>query len=104
MSVVIDREKCIGCTQCANVCPGNLIRMDAENKATIPYPEDCWDCMSCMKACPKKALSFRLAPEFGGKGSVMRAWHEGRLTHWEIKKTDGSTCIIITDADESNQY
>ena len=35
MSILIDREKCIGCGSCREVCPGTLIKLDDEGKAYI---------------------------------------------------------------------
>jgi len=49
MSISINKDKCVGCRKCANVCPGNLIKMDDENRAFIKYPKDCWGCTSCIK-------------------------------------------------------
>ena len=48
MSISIDKDKCIGCGKCRNVCPGTLIKMDENKKAYIKYPKDCWGCTSCI--------------------------------------------------------
>ena len=37
MSISIDKDKCIGCGKCRNVCPGTLIKMDENKKAYIKY-------------------------------------------------------------------
>ncbi|HAM06602.1 MAG TPA: adenylylsulfate reductase, partial [Ruminococcaceae bacterium] len=52
MSIAIDKQKCIGCGRCRNVCPGSLIKLDSDNRAYIKYPKDCWGCTSCIKECP----------------------------------------------------
>lgn len=44
MSIAIDKQKCIGCGKCRNVCPGSLIKLDSDNRAYIKYPKDCWGC------------------------------------------------------------
>lgn len=51
MSIHIDRTACIGCGQCAEICPGTLIRM-TDGKAEMRYPKECWGCVSCVKQCP----------------------------------------------------
>ena len=50
MSIHIDRNICIGCGQCAEICPGTLIRM-TDGKAEMRYPKECWGCVSCVKQC-----------------------------------------------------
>ena len=52
----IDAKACVGCTICEMICPGDVIIMDAEKKARIKYPQDCWTCFSCELACPVKAI------------------------------------------------
>ncbi len=52
-SVVLDVEKCKGCTTCIKVCPTEAIRVRA-GKATI-LKERCIDCGLCIKTCPHRA-------------------------------------------------
>lgn len=60
MSISINKEKCIGCRKCINVCPGSLLKADENNKAYIKYPKDCWGCSSCIKECNKKLFHYIL--------------------------------------------
>ncbi|MFZ5649045.1 MAG: 4Fe-4S binding protein [Bacillota bacterium] len=72
----IDPAKCDGCQGeseplCEQVCPGNLMTLDKDTaKAVIRDTGDCWDCMTCTKACPRQAiqtvLQYQLA-YFPGK-------------------------------------
>ncbi|MFZ5652772.1 MAG: 4Fe-4S binding protein [Bacillota bacterium] len=72
----IDPTKCDGCQGeseplCEQVCPGNLMILEKDtSKAIIRDPGDCWDCMTCTKACPRQAiqtvLQYQLA-YFPGK-------------------------------------
>ena len=51
----IDRAKCIGCGNCANVCPMHNITM-SDGK---PVPKDmCTMCYRCISLCPKKAITL----------------------------------------------
>lgn len=52
MSIRIKQERCIGCGQCIDVCPGSLIDRNGQGKAWMHYPKDCWGCVSCVKVCP----------------------------------------------------
>ena len=49
MSIRIKQERCIGCGQCIDVCPGSLIDRNGQGKAWMHYPKDCWGCVSCVK-------------------------------------------------------
>ncbi|HAI77471.1 MAG TPA: adenylylsulfate reductase, partial [Ruminococcus sp.] len=55
MSIAINQNACIGCGKCHDVCPGTLIHLNADRKAFIKYPKDCWGCTSCLKECPVHA-------------------------------------------------
>ncbi|MFQ5456278.1 MAG: 4Fe-4S dicluster domain-containing protein [Nitrospirota bacterium] len=66
MSIIINKKRCCGCLgfeepKCVQACPGNLISLDSSiRKSYIASPRDCWDCMSCVKACPTGAIEIRL--------------------------------------------
>jgi NAD-dependent dihydropyrimidine dehydrogenase PreA subunit len=54
----IDRELCIGCGDCVNSCPMDVIRMDDDAaKAAIRYGEDCMNCEQCVLDCPVDAIT-----------------------------------------------
>lgn len=103
MSIRINKEKCIGCGKCTQVCPGSLICIK-EKKAHMKYPKDCWGCVSCVKECPVGAIEFFLGPDIGGNGSVMNVELEGDILHWNILKRDGSRTTIDVDRRNSNKY
>jgi iron only hydrogenase large subunit-like protein len=49
-SVRLDREKCMGCTNCIKRCPTEAIRV-RDGKARI-MDERCIDCGECIRVCP----------------------------------------------------
>ncbi len=104
MSIAIDRDKCIGCGSCGAVCPGGLIKIDAEKKAFIKYPKDCWGCTSCIKECSVYAIRFYLGADIGGKGSLMHTERQGNILKWIVERPDGSICEIDVNQKESNKY
>jgi NAD-dependent dihydropyrimidine dehydrogenase PreA subunit len=54
----IDDELCIGCGDCVNSCPMDVIRMDNEaGKAVVRYGEDCMICDQCALDCPTDAIT-----------------------------------------------
>ncbi len=63
MPPIIDKEKCINCGTCAQICPLDVIRfvVNAEGKknVTVKYPYECWHCRACVKDCPQGAITMR---------------------------------------------
>lgn len=104
MSIKIDKDKCIGCRQCLEVCPGSLIKMDDNKKAVIKYPKDCWGCSSCVKECKSQAISLYLGADIGGRGSTLTVKEDGDIIHWQVKKFDGEIYIIDINRKDSNKY
>ena len=86
----VDTRKCTGCAGsaescCERACPGDLMAVSPENgKAYCRATNECWDCMSCVKACPLRgsgnpdSLSVRLL-----QGHTA-ADHGERLHHLEV--------------------
>lgn len=60
----IVKTNCNGCGACEEICPGDLMVV-RDGKASCRATRDCWDCMSCVKACPNQALEIRLPYQLG---------------------------------------
>lgn len=56
-SVTLDKEKCVGCTNCIKHCPTEAIRVRG-GKAQI-ISERCIDCGECIRVCPHHAKRAR---------------------------------------------
>ncbi|MBM7555566.1 NADH-ubiquinone oxidoreductase-F iron-sulfur binding region domain-containing protein [Halanaerobacter jeridensis] len=52
----IDKEICIACSKCEDICPVDAIRGDTEQKYEID-PELCIVCGQCAEACPVDAIA-----------------------------------------------
>lgn len=55
-TVIIDKEKCIGCGQCCKDCPFHVLEIQG-GKATI-LSEQCLKCGHCIAICPKNAVAI----------------------------------------------
>lgn len=55
MPILYDKEKCIGCNRCVNVCQCDIL-FPNEQKGEHPivmYPGECYYCGACVMVCPK---------------------------------------------------
>lgn len=56
--IEVDKEKCIKCGKCAEICPSGIIKLN-------PYPirkGDCTRCYCCEKICPQGAVVVNWRP------------------------------------------
>lgn len=60
MPPVIDKEKCIACGVCSDICPCDVIHLDQEDLPEVTYPEECWHCNACVLDCASEAIRLRV--------------------------------------------
>ncbi|HBW38037.1 MAG TPA: hypothetical protein DEF89_23265 [Desulfosporosinus sp.] len=71
----IDRNLCIECLQCVEICPMNVLFATENSGVEIRYELDCQSCYLCELACPSGAIvvlpwrAFEL-PDYYGIGGV----------------------------------
>lgn len=104
MSIRIERDKCLGCARCTEACPGNLIKMDAAQKARIRRVRDCWGCTACMKECQAGAIVFFLGADMGGRGGTLSVSLSGDISRWKVTARDGTVRTVEVDKNRANQY
>jgi len=91
MPAVISNERCNGCRACLEICPGDLLAFDKKTKkACIPEPGDCWECFSCVKACPRTAIEIVLPYQIAYyKASLTARFSKDKKSLvWILKKED----------------
>ena len=63
MPPVIDKELCVECGTCAQICPLDVIRYQKDETGkkhvVVKYPYECWHCRACVTDCPKHAITMR---------------------------------------------
>lgn len=62
--LIINEERCKGCSLCIQACPRGLLALSAGfNKAghhpvTICKPNECTSCLACARMCPDLAITI----------------------------------------------
>ena len=64
MPPVINREECIGCKKCVQICTMDILGVDENQKPTVLYPDECWHCRACVLDCPVGAIDMRYPMQF----------------------------------------
>ena len=57
MSTFVYMTRCDGCGHCVDICPSDIMHIDETiRRAKNIEPNFCWECYSCVKACPNHAI------------------------------------------------
>lgn len=51
----IDKQSCMSCGRCLQICPSDAIDFDTDGKALIDQTK-CTQCGRCVRVCPKDAV------------------------------------------------
>jgi len=83
---------CDGCGECVDICPSDIMHIDPTHRRAFNIePNFCWECYSCVKACPRNAIDVRGYAEFAPLGHSVRVLREEekRTISWKIRFRDG---------------
>lgn len=80
---VVDREKCVGCSNCVKICIHDAVYM-VEEKAYIE-PELCVSCGQCAEICPEGAISFDYGNDIVPFIERIVEYASGAVMDWEDK-------------------
>jgi 2-oxoglutarate ferredoxin oxidoreductase subunit delta len=59
--VIITREWCKGCRICVELCPEEVLGLDAQDKAVVLHLEACTACLLCELHCPDLAVEVHVS-------------------------------------------
>ena len=94
MSTFVYMTRCDGCGHCVDICPSDIMHIDKTIRRAVNIePNFCWECYSCVKACPQQAIDVRGYADFapmGHKVRVLREEKKGTIS-WKIKFRNGTT-------------
>jgi adenylylsulfate reductase subunit B len=72
------------------ICPHDLMKLDiARMKAYNQEPDQCWECQSCVKACPQHAIEVRSFQDWVPMGGAVIPARSNNSITWTIKFRDG---------------
>ena len=103
MPTYVDPIKCDGCrglqrTACMYICPNDLMKYDPDlgkafskehGMAFNQEPDLCWECFSCVKACPQGATVMRGYADVVPLGGSLVPLRGTDAIMWTAKYRDG---------------
>ena len=93
MPTFVYMTRCDGCGHCVDICPSDIMHIDKTyRRAYNIEPSMCWECYSCVKACPQNAIDMRGYADFAPLGHsvrVQRDEQKGTIA-WKIKFRNGT--------------
>jgi NAD-dependent dihydropyrimidine dehydrogenase PreA subunit len=55
VKIVVNNEKCNGCSTCADTCPVGVYEIK-DGKSVAAKPDECLVCRACEVQCPESAI------------------------------------------------
>ncbi|MGD8559323.1 MAG: adenylyl-sulfate reductase subunit beta [Gammaproteobacteria bacterium] len=92
MPTFVYMTRCDGCGHCVDICPSDIMHIDKTlRRAYNIEPNMCWECYSCVKACPMHAIDVRGYADFAPLGHSVRVHRdeEKGVIAWRIKFRNG---------------
>jgi len=92
MPTFVYMTRCDGCGHCVDICPSDIMHIDpVYRRAYNIEPNFCWECYSCVKACPQHAIDVRGYADFAPLGHSVRVRREeeNQTVAWKLKFRDG---------------
>jgi adenylylsulfate reductase subunit B len=99
MPTFVYMTRCDGCGHCVDICPSDIMHIDPTYRRALNIePNMCWECYSCVKACPQNAIDCRGYADFAPLGHSVRVRREeekGTIS-WRIKFRNGEVKNFVS--------
>ena len=98
MPTFVYMTRCDGCGYCVDICPSDIMHIDPTTRRAYNIePNMCWECYSCVKACPHHAIDVRGYADFAPLGHSVRVIRdeEKGVIAWRIKSRNGETDLNL---------
>ena len=98
MPTFVYMTRCDGCGHCVDIWPSDIMHIDPTlRRAYNIEPNMCWECYSCVKACPHHAIDVRGYADFAPLGHSVRVIRdeEKGVIAWRIKSRNGETDLNL---------
>src|ERR1051325_5431185 len=83
MPTFVYMTRCDGCGHCVDICPSDIMHIDTTyRRAYNIEPNFCWECYSCVKACPQHAIDVRGYADFAPLGKRQGPTGGGKGDHF----------------------
>ena len=108
MPTFVYMTRCDGCGHCVDICPSDIMHIDPTlRRAYNIEPNMCWECYSCVKACPHHAIDVRGYADFAPLGHSVRVHRdeENGTIAWRRNFTGDEEAVAIgvgIDEDEAS--
>jgi adenylylsulfate reductase subunit B len=92
MPTFVYMTACDGCGYCVDICPSDIMHIDPVTRRAVNIePNFCWECYSCIKACPQNAIDDRGYSDFAPMNHKVRVLREPEkgVISWRLKFRDG---------------
>ena len=92
MPTFVYMTRCDGCGYCVDICPSDIMHIDTVTRRAYNIePNMCWECYTCVKACPMHAIDARGYADFAPLGHSVRVIRdeEKGVIAWRIKFRNG---------------
>ncbi len=98
MPTFVYMTRCDGCGYCVDICPSDIMHIDKKyRRAYNIEPDMCWECYSCVKACPTHAIDVRGYADFVPLGHGVRVHRdeEEGIISWRITFRGGRVKDLV---------
>ena len=93
MPTFVYMSQCDGCGECVDICPSDIMHIDPKYRRALNIePNMCWECYSCVKACPQNAIDVRGYSDFAPLGHSVRTLRdeEKGTISWKVQFRNGT--------------